>query len=285
MRPDDDSCRRMDDVEVAIEENQDTINLLAWVTSFLEEDENLEDQAGFFDRLRTLTGMPDADSETMFDVADYILWALDNDMELSFDLTEEDLRYVKLADEAGQYEDYAAQPDQTQLGTWELQALFSEMSRVLRGDLDMDEAEVLTRYFPQAEEADRLPIFMLLAGHAGNITPLLELFNNHILPNPRPTSQVWLNYYKCNSCYGDDKHMMEVRFCNGPDLAQCETLKNFSEAQDETNGAISNVDFERWLQDNRDQYVQANELPSYDIRDICNVEYEYDASAAPFLDV
>jgi hypothetical protein len=101
----------MDDVEVAIEENQDTINLLAWVTRFLEEDETGEDQAGFFDRLRTLTGMPDADSETMFDVADYILWALDNDMELSFDLTEEDLRYVKLADEAGQYEDYAAQPD------------------------------------------------------------------------------------------------------------------------------------------------------------------------------
>jgi hypothetical protein len=101
----------MDDVEVAIEENQDTINLLAWVTRFLEEDETGEDQAGFFDRLRTLIGMPDADSETMFDVADYILWALDNDMELSFDLTEEDLRYVKLADEAGQYEDYAAQPD------------------------------------------------------------------------------------------------------------------------------------------------------------------------------
>ena len=148
----------------------------------------------------------------------------------------------------------------------------------------MDEAEVLTRYFPQAEEADRLPIFMLLAGHASNITPLLELFNNHILPNPRPTSQVWLNYYKCNSCYDDDKHMMEVRFCNGPDLAQCETLKNFSEAQDETNGAISNVDFERWLQENRDQYVQANELPSYDIRDICNVAYEYDASKSPFLD-
>jgi hypothetical protein len=49
--------------------------------------------------------------------------------------------------------------------------------------------------------------------------------------------------------------MMEVRFCNGPDLNLCETLKTFSQAQEETNGAISNIDFERWLQENRDQYV------------------------------
>lgn len=120
MRPDDDSCKRVDDVENAIENNEDTDDLFANVTTFLEKGENGNDQAGFFDRLRTLTDMNDADSETMFDVADYILWALANDMKLKFDLTTEDLRYIKLADESGNYEDYAAQPDQKQLGTWEL---------------------------------------------------------------------------------------------------------------------------------------------------------------------
>ena len=115
---------------------------------------------------------------------------------------------------------------------------------------------MLNRYFPQAQDARRLPLLVLLSGHASNITPLIELFHNHILPNPKPTSQVWVNYYECYECDDEDKHMIEVLFCNGPDLTQCETLKTFSEAQDETNGAIRNLDFERWLQDNRDLYVE-----------------------------
>ena len=41
--------------------------------------------------------MPDVDTETMFEVTDYIDWALRNDMKLKFELTEKDLRYIRVA--------------------------------------------------------------------------------------------------------------------------------------------------------------------------------------------
>ena len=41
--------------------------------------------------------MPDVDTETMFEVNDYIDLALRNDMKLKFELTEKDLRYIRVA--------------------------------------------------------------------------------------------------------------------------------------------------------------------------------------------
>lgn len=65
--------------------------------------------------------MPDADTETMHDVCDYIDWARASGLNLKFDLTDEDLRYISVADQSDNYEDYAASPDQEMMATWELQ--------------------------------------------------------------------------------------------------------------------------------------------------------------------
>ncbi len=39
------------------------------------------------ERLRELTGMQDADTETMFDVQDYLEWAVMSGLNLKFELT------------------------------------------------------------------------------------------------------------------------------------------------------------------------------------------------------
>ena len=41
--------------------------------------------------------MPDADTDTMLDVLDYVDWAHRSRLNLPFELTEEDLRYINLA--------------------------------------------------------------------------------------------------------------------------------------------------------------------------------------------
>ena len=112
MRPDDDTCPRVKQIEDALEDDPDTSALFARITDWAEQ--------RFYPRLRQLTGMYDADSETMEDVVDYIDWARKNDMKLKFDLTDEDLRYIRVVDEAGNYKDYAASPDAEMMGTWEL---------------------------------------------------------------------------------------------------------------------------------------------------------------------
>ena len=58
----------------------------------------LEDD--FFPRLRRLTGIKKEDLEEfeMFDVADYISWAVKHDYKLKFRLTESDLNLIEAAD-------------------------------------------------------------------------------------------------------------------------------------------------------------------------------------------
>jgi len=55
--------------------------------------------------------LPMADTETVLDIIDYIDWARKNDMKLKFELTREELDYIRVADDVGVYEDSAAHPD------------------------------------------------------------------------------------------------------------------------------------------------------------------------------
>ena len=119
-----------------MENNPDTLALYARIDEWLEAD--------FFPRLRELTNMPDADTEEMLDVVDYIDWANKSGMNLKIDLTDEDWRLISLADESRNYEDYAATPDAEMMATWQLQQVYKEMSQVVRGELSIRDTPVLT---------------------------------------------------------------------------------------------------------------------------------------------
>ena len=93
-----------------IEKNPGTINLYERTNCFMEDN--------LYPRLREIVSMPDADTEKIEDVVNYIDWAFINNMELTIDLTEEDRRLIRMADEASSYDDYAAGSDAYMLGTW-----------------------------------------------------------------------------------------------------------------------------------------------------------------------
>ena len=71
-----------------------------------------------FPRLRALVNMPDADTEYMNSIVDYLIWAQINDYKVKFPLTEEDRRLIDLADVASSYTGYSAQPDQKFIATF-----------------------------------------------------------------------------------------------------------------------------------------------------------------------
>ena len=81
LRADDDSCARVKSIEDAIEESDGFFDLIVGINDFLEHK--------FFPRLRHLTGIKEDDLEQfeMFDVADYINWAVKHNYELKPYLT------------------------------------------------------------------------------------------------------------------------------------------------------------------------------------------------------
>merc|ERR1712038_1428413 len=98
-----DACARAEQIESSVKDAPGTLALHARVAALLE--------ARFLPRLRELTNMPDADTATMLDVVDYIDWAYRSRLNLEFELTEEDHRYISLAQESRAYEDFGAPPD------------------------------------------------------------------------------------------------------------------------------------------------------------------------------
>lgn len=90
LRNDDDSCKRVAQIETAIEEDPGTVGFFEKTNAYMEKD--------FYPRLRDIVGMPDATTEETEDVVNYIDWAIWSDMKLKFDLTEDDKRLISMAD-------------------------------------------------------------------------------------------------------------------------------------------------------------------------------------------
>jgi len=87
------TCPRFEKVSSALEDAEDTKALYEELDAWIEEK--------FYGKLRQIVNMPDADTKTMHKVVDFIDWADKNDYKLKIDLTEEDMRFIRIADEAG----------------------------------------------------------------------------------------------------------------------------------------------------------------------------------------
>jgi hypothetical protein len=55
-----------------------------------------------------LTNMPDADTATMFDVQDYLVWATISNLNLKFELTEEDMAWINASVNSYVWRDHLA---------------------------------------------------------------------------------------------------------------------------------------------------------------------------------
>jgi hypothetical protein len=69
-------------------------------------------ESEYFPHLRSLTGMEDADTETMFDVANYLYWANMSHLDLKFELTDWDLQWINASVQTGVWSKYNADTEQ-----------------------------------------------------------------------------------------------------------------------------------------------------------------------------
>lgn len=193
---------------------------------------------------------------------------------------------MKLVDELeSNYEKIAAQPDQAFLTSWDTQRLYIEMARVIRGELSIANAPILTKYFPQAaEEHATMPKFIFLSGHSTNVEALLWLFGERALTSPPESSSVWVNYYVDQYSYDPSTAFsVEVVYCrNSEDYNECRTI-TYDKFNQSSSGLNTSVNFENWLQTGLEDYLEFSNIASTEIERICEAPYSYDPERRPYL--
>jgi hypothetical protein len=80
--------------------------------------------------------MPDADTETMFDVMDYLEWAILSGLDLKFEITDDDYKWIHASVNSYVWRDHLAHEDLWILPSYEFFQQLNEYINVLFwGDL------------------------------------------------------------------------------------------------------------------------------------------------------
>lgn len=80
--------------------------------------------------------MPDVNDSTLADVANYLYWAEYSDLNLKFDLTEEDNHYIDIVMNQEKYWKRIANNEQWQMPTFEFLNQFSEFVNIINDKAD-----------------------------------------------------------------------------------------------------------------------------------------------------
>lgn len=75
----DENCKRFDDVQSSVKGDMTTLSAMQVVANDME-------LSGFFPELRKMTNQTNATTDEMYDSVNYIYWANQSDMQLSFEL-------------------------------------------------------------------------------------------------------------------------------------------------------------------------------------------------------
>lgn len=86
---------------------------------------------GFFPRLKELTDMPDANDYTLQDVTNYLYWAEWSDLDLKFDLNDEDNAYINVLMNTSKYKNRFSSDELWQMPTFEFFKQFSEFVNIV----------------------------------------------------------------------------------------------------------------------------------------------------------
>lgn len=135
---DKDNCPRFGAVDADVKASQSNIISQQQIADLFE--------AEYFPHLRELTEMPDADTDTMFDVANYLYWANLSSLNLKFELSEWDLNWIYASVVRGVWNKYNAVHEQVDLSMFELMHQLYELSEVVLG-ADFREQPYFMEYF------------------------------------------------------------------------------------------------------------------------------------------
>lgn len=75
--------------------------------------------------------MLDADTQTMFDVSNYLMWAKMSGLNLIFNLSDDDLRYINATNNDDVWTDYLASQEEVSLSSFEFLNQITEFVNVM----------------------------------------------------------------------------------------------------------------------------------------------------------
>ena len=77
-------------------------------------------------------------------MCDYIYWAKQSNLELFFQLSDQEYKKCLLTKERGVYAEFMAHEELTALPSYQMMSQLSEIASIINGDIDWTEAEILT---------------------------------------------------------------------------------------------------------------------------------------------
>lgn len=205
------------------------------------------ERSGFFDHLRHLGGLEDQSLHKVHQLCDYIYWATASNIELYFELTDEEFNRCLLVKEKGTYSEFLAHDELMSLPINEMMHMLLDMAQIVSGEVDWREAETFADYF----NGSVFPKVALFSTHQETVAPLLGAFQSMMLTNPGPASSIFFMFYTHwdDELDSEPEQRVKVSFSETPwDLESIETL-SFVPEQLENPGHISLASFSDYVAD------------------------------------
>lgn len=139
----------------------------------------------------------------------------------------------------------------------------------MQGKLAWQDAEMFMHYFNMTGDATAMPKFVLYSAHAETIAPILHAFESPLLLNPTPASMVLVNFYA-------DQHEGELSETEAAEQIHVEIeyvpQLRLSDEKD-TIAAMSITEFQRWITDALDNYVEESGVGTRSVPAMCDQAY------------
>lgn len=135
--------------------------------------------------------MPDADTDTMLSVANYLFWANLSGLDLKITLTEDDLNWCNTVENRKTWWKYLASDELSQLPAYKLMQEMNEFANVMQGE-DWRSQPNFMEYF----NGSVFPKFVMYSAHAETVYPLLKAFDHILVTEVPPASAIFLEYFE-----------------------------------------------------------------------------------------
>lgn len=176
--------------------------------------------------------LPDADTKKMHDLCDYIVRAKASSLELTLDLTEEQMKQCSVSYNRKGYYKFDATPELSTAPSYEFLEVLSEFSQLLVSEYPLqDGAPTFTKYANlEGTPRTTIPKLIIYSGHASNVAPMMQILLPPQFVNPKASAMIVVNYYKCASCTGDEQNQVEISYLDHStdDPSKSVTLKTMT---------------------------------------------------------
>lgn len=129
----------------------------------------------------------------MFSVMDYLYWAKLSNLELDFDLTEDDMKWINASVDSFLWADHWSDNEMWTLYSYEFMHQLVEFTYVLEGADWRTDTPYFTKYF----KGNEFPKFIFYSAHSETVYPYMQsLVYPLMMKDSQPASAMFIEFYE-----------------------------------------------------------------------------------------